>query len=65
MLHSGVNILTMNILIAIGLFVAVFASLAAWLNTQIILKELAEIKTKLGIKDEKKPSFFDRDLDQD
>ena len=28
---------------------AIFAAIAAWLNTQIILKELSEIKAKLGI----------------
>ncbi|GIN41259.1 hypothetical protein MHI39_19615 [Heyndrickxia sp. FSL K6-6286] len=55
----------MNTIFIIAIIVAVFASIAAWLNTQIIVRELAEIKEKLGIKEHKKSSFLDRDLDND
>ncbi|MBU5213131.1 hypothetical protein M3685_11310 [Heyndrickxia oleronia] len=55
----------MNTIFIIAIIVAVFASIAAWLNTQIIVRELAEIKEKLGIKEHKKRSFLDRDLDND
>ncbi|MFE8700086.1 hypothetical protein ACFYKX_05545 [Cytobacillus sp. FJAT-54145] len=54
-----------NIFITIVLTVAIFASIAAWLNSQTILRELAEIKDHLGIKEERKKSFLDRDLDKD
>ncbi|MDH5161855.1 hypothetical protein P5X88_12980 [Heyndrickxia oleronia] len=55
----------MKTIFIIAIIVAVFASIAAWLNTQIIVRELAEIKEKLGIKEHQKPSFLDRDLDND
>lgn len=55
----------MTILITVVLILAVFASIAAWINTQTIIKDLTEIKAKLGIKEIKKKSFFDQDLDQD
>nr|WP_259547074.1 hypothetical protein [Heyndrickxia oleronia] len=55
----------MNTIFIIAIIVAVLASIAAWLNTQIIVRELAEIKENLGIKEHKKPSFLDRDLDND
>ncbi|CAH0173237.1 hypothetical protein SRABI96_01247 [Peribacillus sp. Bi96] len=54
-----------NVLIIIVLVLAIFASIAAWLNTQTIIRDLSEIKAKLGIKEEKKPSFLDKDLDND
>jgi hypothetical protein len=54
-----------NIIISVALIVAVFASVAAWLNTQIILKDLAVIKKQLGIEDVRKTSVFDDDLDMD
>lgn len=57
--------MTINIFIAIVLVLAIFASIAAWLNTQIIIRELSEIKTKLGISEIKKSSFLDKDLDND
>ena len=57
--------LIVNIIVTIAIIFAVFASIAAWSNTQIILKELSEIKSKLGIKEERKTSFLDRDLDND
>ena len=57
--------MTINILITIALALAIFASIAAWLNTQIILRELSEIKAKLGISEIKKSSFLDKDLDND
>lgn len=54
-----------NILVTAALILAVFAAIAAWLNTKVIIKDLAAIKEKLGIKDERKPSVFDKDLDKD
>lgn len=54
-----------NIIISVVLIVAVFASIAAWLNTHIILKDLAVMKEQLGIKDVRKKSVFDDDLDKD
>lgn len=54
-----------NIVMTAGLVIALFASIAAWLNTQLIIKDLAAIKEHLGIKDYKKPSVFDDDLDKD
>lgn len=60
-----VSILLVNVLITIGLVLAIFSSIAAWLNTQIILKELSEIKAKLEIKEDKKPSILDKDFDND
>lgn len=53
-----------TIIMAIVLVLLVFAVIAAWLNTQIILKDLAMIKQELGIKDIKNPSFLDDDLDK-
>jgi hypothetical protein len=43
----------------------IFASIAAWVNTQTILRDLTEIKERLGIKEEKNQSFLDKDLDND
>ena len=57
--------MAVNIFITIVSVLAIFASIAAWLNTQIILKELSEIKAKLGIAATKKSSFLDKDLDND
>ena len=57
--------MAINIFITIVVVLAIFASIAAWLNTQIILKELSEIKSKLGIAATKKFSFLDKDLDND
>jgi hypothetical protein len=57
--------LLVNILVTAALILAVFAAIAAWLNTKVIIKDLAAIKEKLGIKDERKPSVFDKDLDKD
>lgn len=57
--------MTINILITIVLVLAIFASIAAWFNTQIIIRELSEIKAKLGITESKKSSFLDKDLDND
>jgi hypothetical protein len=61
----GVDKLNVNILMTIGLFVAVFASVAALLNTQIIIREMSEIKAKLGINEIKKSSLLDKDLDNE
>ena len=54
-----------SILIKIGIGLAVIASIAAWINTEKILRELSEIKSKLGIKEEMNNSIFDNDLDRD
>jgi cell division protein FtsL len=53
-----------SILILIILILVIFASIAAWHNTRVILAELSEIKKKLGIKEEK-TSYLDRDLDNE
>ncbi|WNF24696.1 hypothetical protein [Mesobacillus jeotgali] len=54
-----------NIWVTVILVIAILATIGAWLNSRIILKDLAIIKTHLGIKDERKPSVFDNDLDKD
>ncbi len=54
-----------NIWLIVILAVAFLAAIGAWLNTRIILKDLAMIKAHLGIKDERTPSVFDNDLDKD
>lgn len=51
-----------NIWLIIILAVAFLAAVGAWLNTRLILKELAIIKAHIGIKT---PSVFDNDLDKD
>ena len=63
--NLGVEKLNINILMAIGILAAFFASVAALLNTQIIIRELSEIKAKLGINEIKKSSILDKDLDND
>jgi hypothetical protein len=63
-IEMGGDIVLINILLSAVIIIGVFASIAAWLNTQIIMKDLAAIKEKLGIKEEKKPSMFDDDLDK-
>ncbi|WP_157256183.1 hypothetical protein [Bacillus timonensis] len=57
--------MVVNVLILLVLVLAIFASIAAWINTQTIIRDLTEIKAKLGIKEDKKPSFLDKDLDND
>jgi hypothetical protein len=57
--------LAVNILILLALALIIFASIAAWVNTQTILRDLTEIKERLGIKEEKNKSFLDKDLDND
>lgn len=59
------NTLFVTILITIVILLVVFASIASWFNTQTILRDLSEIMKELGIKEEKNPSFLDRDLDHD
>lgn len=54
-----------NIWVTVILVIAILAAIGAWINTRIILKDLAVIKTHLGIKDERTPSVFDNDLDKD
>lgn len=57
---------TAPVWIIIALVIAVFASVAAWINTQVIIKDLTEIKEKLGLSEkENKKSFFNHDLDND
>ncbi|MBD8067849.1 hypothetical protein [Bacillus sp. PS06] len=55
----------MNVLIVIALGLAVFFSFVAWLNTQTIIRDLTEIKAKLGIVEGEKSTFLDRDIDND
>lgn len=47
-----------NIIIGIILFLAIIGSIAAWINTKIILEELDLIKKHLGIKEDKDESFL-------
>jgi hypothetical protein len=51
--------------LAIILGIAALTAIGAWINTRIIMKDLAVIKARLGINDERKPSVFDNDLDKD
>ncbi|WP_176167325.1 hypothetical protein [Mesobacillus jeotgali] len=54
-----------NFWLIVIIAVAFLAAIGAWLNTRIILKELAEIKAHIGIKAERRPSVFDNDLDKE
>jgi hypothetical protein len=54
-----------NIILFVILVFAIIGSILGWLNTRTILKELADIKRELGIKDVRKSSYFDKDLDKD
>jgi hypothetical protein len=54
-----------TLFISIALIIAVLFSFAAWSNTQVIIRELTDMKKQLHIKDERKSSFLDRDLDQE
>ena len=54
-----------NIWLIVILMIAFLAAIGAWLNTRIILKDLAVIKAHLGIKEERSPSVFDNDLDKE
>jgi hypothetical protein len=54
-----------SVLITIILIIAIIGSIAAWINTKIIIEELAQIKKHLGIKEEKPQSFLDKDLDDE
>ncbi|MUK88694.1 hypothetical protein GMD78_09850 [Ornithinibacillus sp. L9] len=55
----------LEMIIILILIVAVFASIAGWLNTKLLLKDLAEVKEKLGIeeKEENNGLFIKNDLD--
>ena len=53
-----------NIIITIILVLGALAAIASLFNTQIILKDLSEIKRNLGMKEDRKPSFLDKDLDE-
>jgi hypothetical protein len=57
--------IAVNILILIALTLIIFTSIAAWVNTQTILRDLTEIKERLGIKEKNSQSFLDKDLDND
>jgi len=48
-----------EVIIIIILGLAIIGSIAAWLNTKIILEELAVIKKELGIKEDNYTSFLD------
>jgi hypothetical protein len=54
-----------TLFISIALIIAVLFSFAAWFNTQVIIRELIDMKKQLHIKDERKSSFLDHDLDQE
>jgi hypothetical protein len=54
-----------NIWLTVILAAAFLAAIGAWLNTRIIINDLAKIKAHLGIKEERKPSVFDNDLDKE
>ncbi|MDX8364572.1 hypothetical protein [Cytobacillus sp. IB215665] len=54
----------MLILITALIIIAVVASIAAWKNTETILRDLSEIKKYLNISEEKN-SYFDSDLDKE
>ncbi|MGM0830652.1 MAG: hypothetical protein ACQEU4_20760 [Bacillota bacterium] len=54
-----------TLFISIALIIAVLFSFAAWFNTQVIIRELTDMKKQLHIKDERKSSFLDHDLDQE
>jgi hypothetical protein len=58
-------LVVINIWLIVILVVAFLAAVGAWLNTRIILKDLAKIKNHLGIKEERTPSVFDNDLDKE
>ena len=57
---TGVQTCALPIYIIIGiiLFLAIIGSIAAWINTKIILEELALIKKHLGIMEEKNENFL-------
>ncbi|MBB2479293.1 MULTISPECIES: hypothetical protein [Heyndrickxia] len=55
----------MIVILLIVAVLAAIASIVACINTQAIVRDLSEIKEKLGIKEIKKPSFLDKDLDND
>ncbi|MBE4907572.1 hypothetical protein IMZ08_05775 [Bacillus luteolus] len=54
-----------QIILLVIIVLAIIGSILGWLNTRAILKELQDIKRELGIKDVRKPSIFDNDLDKD
>lgn len=54
-----------NIIITIVLVLGALAAIASWANTQIMIRDLSEIKEKLDIKEDTKPSFLAKDLDED
>lgn len=54
-----------TLFITITLILAVIFSFAAWFNTQVIIRELSDLKERLHMKEEKKTSFLDHDLDQE
>jgi hypothetical protein len=58
-------LIVINIWLIVILAVAFLAAIGAWLNTRIILKDLAKIKAHLGIKEDRTPSIFDNDLDKE
>ncbi len=54
-----------TLFVTIALILAVLFSFAAWYNTQVIIRELTEMKQHFNMKEDGKPSFFDHDLDQE
>jgi hypothetical protein len=58
-------LVVINIWFIVILAVAFLGAMGAWLNTRMILRDLAKIKAQLGIKEERTPSVFDNDLDKE
>ncbi|MBN8193785.1 hypothetical protein JI667_16665 [Bacillus sp. NTK074B] len=52
-----------TLIITIALILAVIFSFAAWFNTQVTIREISDLKERLHMKEEKKTSFLDHDLD--
>lgn len=57
--------MSFTLFITIAVILAVLFSFASWFNTQVIIRELTDIKERLHIREEKKTSFLDHDLDQE
>jgi hypothetical protein len=55
----------MTTIITILIIAAILCSIFAWINTKIILEELASIKEHLGIKEEESKSFSDKGADHE
>ncbi|WP_117170262.1 hypothetical protein [Paraliobacillus sediminis] len=54
-------IIIIDIIIIIAMILAIIGSIAAWINTNTILKDVSEIKKELGIKEYKIKHFIHDD----